>query len=152
MPLRRTPVNWKCLHIDIINFKSRDIFPEYSDVYSEKVVEEVIEEVPIKRKKNNSNFTKDGCTIKKVKKLQKVKWSKIVKARFCSSHTEKIFYKYSYDEDFRVANFCTKATSAQRSQSSMRLYKKPTGIQLAKKRDLVKLCNQNLIPSQHHDF
>ena len=124
--------------------------------YSEKVVEEFTEEVPMKRKRKNkfhiSNFTKDECTTKKVTKLKKVKWSKIVQARFCSSHPEKMFYKYSYDEDFRVANFCTKAISAQRSQSSMRLYKKPIGIQLAKKRDLMKLCNQNLIPSQHHEF
>ena len=117
------------MHGDIIDYKSKECFPDYSDVLSNK-------------KLTNS----DGAKMK-------IKWSSIKHVKFVAMHPTKMFFKYKGDEFSSVAIKQEKRemrTSVNLEQVNRQLYASPIGIDKAKKSDLLKLCKKGLIPEQHH--
>ena len=136
-------------HNDFINFKSKEFFAEYNLVLTDKATVDVEVSPPPKAPKTRfhiSNFVKGK------KKTKKIMWSKIVEARFVQSNPTKIYFKYDYNEEFFIADFCTHTSVLKKKKTGWRLYEKPVGVCKKKREDLIKLCTKNLIPEQHKAF
>ena len=91
-------------HKDIINFKSKEAFPDYRIVMDDKVVAEFDVVATLKKAKTRfhlSNF------VKVKSKMKKIMSSFVVNLWFASSHPSEIFFKYEYDEEFWSAEFCS---------------------------------------------
>ena len=135
-------------HKDIIDFKSKEGFSDYAVVLADKATVEI--EVPVRKKGKTryhiSNFVQGKNTAKKIM------WSKIVNARFIQSEPEKIYLKYDYASDFLVGDFCVPSSLPKFWKKCHRLYERPVGISKKKKEDLIKLCDKDLIPTQHQKF
>ena len=142
-------------HDMIINLKCKEFFRDYAMVLNDKITVEVdasSNDSPPPRSKTRfhiSNFVKGK------KKVTKVMWSKIVQIQFRRNDPTKMYFKYEYDKDFMVTEFCTKGSVLQKNKKVVaepKLYEKPIGVTKKKKEDLMKLCTKGLIPQQHQSF
>lgn len=88
---------------------------------------------------------------------EKVVWNDIRKFYMQSTNPERIFYLYSYDD----AETMKQIDVRQRMRSNTAIPMNPNlpkkfcrkpEISLAKKRDLISLCDANVIPSVHHEY
>ena len=86
---------------DIIDFKSKDAFPQYISVLNDKVEEIMSQEEKAQQQQLNKLLHREK------RKVSKVFWSEIRMLKLVSDAPEKIFFKYSFDEDFRPAVFST---------------------------------------------
>ena len=119
---------------DITDFKSSLYFPQYSTVLAGKCFPEVL-------------------GVSKTK-LKKVMWSKIVQLKVIEEDPDMPYFKYSYDSDYEKCKFKTTNTRyvGMSRTAKRQKYKSQKGITLAKKKDLLMLCKNGLIPKQHHAF
>lgn len=93
---------------------------------------------------------------------ESVNWIKIKILRYEKAHPAKIFFKYNYsDLEFKVIDLehvCTRRRAPlqqQREYPEFRLkaaYSSKLPISVAKKKDLISLCESGAIPAQHHCF
>ena len=145
---KKHPCNLTVLeHKDILDFKSTNAFPDYSLVLSDKTEEIMSKEQKEKQKQHNEEIGMPN------RKVDKVFWSEIVSIKFHSDDPEKILFKYSYEEDYRKAKFsATKKNLRTQHEPCIRKYRQPCGINKQKKKDLLQLCQKQLIPSRHHRF
>lgn len=113
-------------HEDIINFKEVKVFPKYKTVLSDK------------------------CKYKG----KKVMWSNLVHVKFSSRDPELMYFKYDYATEFLSCSFSDQIPETRGCSISdnRQKYSKPRGIAIAKKNDLLKLCEKLLIPKQHHGY
>ena len=95
----------------------------------------------------------------------KILWTKIMQLKFTAENPQKLFYKYKYSEDYKMATFVKEKRSSSRIGARpsgkcswpavselLPLYKSALSISKDKKTDLLKLCRKNLIPPHHHNF
>ena len=121
-------------YTDIINFKSKDAFPAYNLVLSDKI-------------KVASN---DGT-------LEKIYWSRIMNIMFRKNQPDTMYFKYdvTQKEYLQVKLISTRPTRSSETTNpiaSRRKYQTPPGICAAKKRDLLTLCEKRLVPEKYHSF
>ena len=88
---------------------------------------------------------------------EKVQWHNITWMRFEKENPKTIFYKYSYEGEFMMINTTTGRRSKRNSEVSTgcSLPKAFTGklpISKAKKKDLMQLCKDKVIPDRFHPF
>lgn len=117
----------------------------------DKIEEEMTEEQKSQQKSLNELL---GMPKRKV---TKVFWSEIVEVKFEKANPEIIFFKYSYDEDFRKAVFSAPRRELRKKEmasrkAAMAKYHKPPGVSSQKKENLQRLCSKGLIPQRHHSF
>ncbi|XP_077976142.1 uncharacterized protein LOC144432013 [Styela clava] len=122
-------------HSDILDFKFGEKLTMFQDVYK-------------------SNLKVNGS---------KIKWSKIMQAKFSGEKPDKFFFKYLYaEEEYQEVSFIKKVRLSRRISGTLdmlprmnemrRSYKKKPGITMEKYGALMKLCKKNLIPPQYHTF
>ena len=167
------------MHDDIEDYKSTEAFPQYTTVLKDKCMEYVDTEIQsdtngkktlnevnaeVKRDKNSRRKEKDqmkadknGKRKKSGIKANKVMWKSIVQIKFTKDASSQIFFKYDYNENYRIADFMDKVpqTRNRKTKAKGALYPKydaPVGINVNKKKDLLKLCKDGLIPKAHHSF
>ena len=68
---------------EVINFKSKDAFPQYIDVLKDTV----------------------KCSLDSRKKPTKVMWFLMKQVKFVKEKPDQIFFKYDYDDDYIEAIF-----------------------------------------------
>lgn len=121
-------------HKDIIDFKNAKAFPEYANLLSDKISE----------------------GDRKLSKENKIYWSRIMQIKFMKEEPGKMFFKYNYnDPDFKFATIRqARQTRRKKNVSSINAFKYhcPVGISDEKKKDMLKLCDRNLIPAHHRRF
>lgn len=89
---------------------------------------------------------------------EKVQWQEICGIKVMKSSPYAIFYKKSYTEnDYKKIDVRYNKTRGKRYSSNKlinltKLYANPIKIPLAKKNDLISLCDANAIPSQYWSF
>lgn len=145
---KKHPCVFKALdYQDILDFKSPTAFPNYSFVLNDKTVEVMTPEQKEKQKQHNVDI---GLPKRKV---DKVFWSEITCVKFHADNPETMQFKYSYEEEYRTTHFfSTQKNLRQKQEPCRRKYKKPCGITEQKKKDLLQLCEKQLIPKRHHQF
>ena len=119
-------------HCDTINYKSTAAFPEYKSVISDQTEETMTKEQKKKQKFFNKSINLGS------QKVGKVFWSEIVEVKFEVKDPEKIFFKYSYNENYRVAVFSAmkhqlRHKDIEMRTKSMKKYTNPCGISAQKK-------------------
>ena len=81
-------------------------------------------------------------------------WSEIVQLKVIEDDPDMLYFKYSYDRDYKKCKF--KATNTRHVEmnrtAKRQKYKSQKEITLAKKKDLLMLCKKGLIPKQHYAF
>ena len=87
-------------------------------------------------------------------KLKKVMWSEIVQLKVIGDDPDMLYFKYSYDRNYKRCKFKTTNTRhVEMNRTAKRQkYKSQKGITLAKKKDLFMLWKKGLIPKQQHAF
>lgn len=137
----------RVFHRDIINYKSPIAFPQFTSVLKDSVLEMV--------EADNSKGEQKGKKAKKSKGI-KVYWSKIMQVKFTKEHPNKMFFKYSYDEEkfheIEYRDDVSRRQAKKTDKNACKLYTESPGIGAKKKADLLELCRKKLIPEQHHGF
>ncbi|KAF9405060.1 hypothetical protein HW555_014033, partial [Spodoptera exigua] len=86
----------------------------------------------------------------------KVKWNQVREIVVENSQPDKIFYKYDLNEKSALCIDCSKRTSRRVTQGNTLELRKAYGeslpITTAKYKDLMSLCQKNLIPPRYHDY
>ena len=77
------------------------------------------------------------------------KLSQVAVMKFDKDLPLSVFYKNSYEEDFKEAKILKNMFS---SVDVLPCYSKRLALAPAKKKDLMDLCKKNLIPRTYHDF
>ncbi|XP_053614598.1 uncharacterized protein LOC128677637 [Plodia interpunctella] len=83
-----------------------------------------------------------------------VQWTKIKEVKVFPSDPNKLLYKYNLDES-QYMTIVTRTNTRRRQQDNTNippLYDDVLPISLAKKNDLISLCNSGIIPAVHHNF
>lgn len=85
---------------------------------------------------------------------EKVNWMNIKSLRMEKSSPELVFYKNSYDEKSYSAMHIGKKFVKPPSHNNhlKRKYLQLLPIKMEKKKDLLKLCEDGIIPREHHSF
>ena len=138
-------------HGDIIDFKNAKAFPEFKAVLGDKTEEIMTKDQKAKQKQLNIDLGMPN------RKVDKIFWSEIVSIKFCKKDPEAVFFKYSFNEEYRRAIFRQPKHDLREKEIAnqdeiMRKYSKPCGVTQKKKDDLLTLCRKQLIPSRHHHY
>lgn len=88
-----------------------------------------------------------------------VRWNQIVSVRVSKEDPDNIWYKYDFDNPYRPIRITPRALRGRAEPTlklpevdQMHLYRQPLPISHAKKRDLLKLCSDLVIPSCYHGY
>ena len=95
---KKNPVEQSLLnHQDVINFQSKEAYPDYADLLTDKV------------------HVND---VKLPKKESKVYWSKIMRIKFSGENREKMMFKYHYgDDEWKYTTICITPKTRSRKQN-----------------------------------
>lgn len=86
-------------------------------------------------------------------KKENVNWMKIKWIRVTKSKPNMIFYKTSFaDEDFKEMEIGRKFEKSSKAVMLKQKFHDVLPISILKKNDLVKLCQDRVIPVDHHSF
>jgi hypothetical protein len=86
-------------------------------------------------------------------KGEKVFWNEIKVVTIEKKNLNKIFYKRSYtEENYNIIDVRKKTRTKTGEIALIPAYSEPPAIPNNKKKDLLSLCEQNLIPKKHHQF
>ena len=81
-------------------------------------------------------------------------WSEIVQLKVIEDDPDMLYFKYSYDRDYKKCKF--KATNTRHVEmnrtAKRQKYKSQKEITLAKKKDLLMLCKKGLTPKPYAFF
>ena len=143
---KKNDVNVETLQFDdIIDFKSMKAFPQYAEVLKDKCMDTFA----LRETGKNSG--------KKNAKAKKIMWNSIVSIMF--EKNDKVFFKYDYEDAYREMPFKNKVSATRGGKKKdekmgfdSQKYEKPVGIAAVKKKDLLKMCKNGLIPKGHHKF
>lgn len=87
---------------------------------------------------------------------QKVLWNDLKVIKVSKKHPDRLFYKTSYEQlDFGEIIVMNKTRNAKKKSDGLKLsklYSEPPGISKEKKKDLIQLCDNKLIPENYQYF